>query len=59
MLTGEPTVAQLQDVLADIYLYIDWRYVTKQMTTENKNLFADAVEAGSLEDMEVDRWWEG
>lgn len=55
-----------EDLLGSIWLYIGWRYVTKQLTTEQKNLFADAVEADlrrgdGFEDGEVeaavDRWW--
>lgn len=57
---------EYEDLLGSIWLYIGWRYVTKQLTTEQKNLFADAVEAdlrrgdgfedGEL-DAAVDRWW--
>ena len=32
-----------EDLLASIALYIDWRYVTRQLTTEQKDLFADAI----------------
>ncbi|WP_433259254.1 hypothetical protein ACQPYK_49640 (plasmid) [Streptosporangium sp. CA-135522] len=54
-----------EDLLASIWLYIDWRDVTRQLTTEQKNLFADAVEAFSLRrddeppdaPLTVDRWW--
>lgn len=33
-----------EDLLASVVLYISWRYVTKQLTTEQKELFADAIE---------------
>lgn len=47
----------LAEVLHSVWLYIDWRYVTKQLTTEQKNLFADAVDAHSEEPPVADRWW--
>lgn len=58
---------EYEDLLGSIWLYIGWRYVTKQLTTPQKNLFADAVEADlkrgdAFEDGEaeaaVDRWWD-
>lgn len=33
-------IAELEDLLGDVSLYIGWRYVTKQLTTEQKELFA-------------------
>lgn len=52
------------DLLGAIWLYIKWRYVTKQLTTEQKTLFADAVDAWSarMNDVEdwqpvAERWW--
>jgi hypothetical protein len=58
-------VEQFQDLLGSIWLYISWPYVTKQLTTPQKELFADAVEAWSRrlndgdpdEPTTVDRWW--
>lgn len=51
-----------EELLAAIWLYVKWRYVTKQLTTEQKNLWADAVEKISEanhpgEGAKVDRWW--
>ncbi|MEU6725531.1 hypothetical protein ABZ917_17630 [Nonomuraea wenchangensis] len=55
-----------EDLLGAIWLYIGWRYVTRQLTTEQKNLFADAVAAelargdgfDAVEaEAAVDRWW--
>lgn len=54
-----------EDLLGCIWLYINWRYVTKQLTTPQKEMFADAVEAWSArlaaDDGEqggkADRWW--
>jgi hypothetical protein len=57
---------ELQDLLASIWLYAEWRWITRQLTTEQKELWADAVDAnaaiGQLEDGEdvhpvADRWW--
>lgn len=56
-----PGVADLQDLLASVWLYINWRYVTGQLTTAQKEWFADAIEASRLRDGEhevrADRWW--
>lgn len=59
----ETDVQNLEDILGNVWLYIDWRYVTKQLTTEQKERFADAVDAWSqrLNDDDgrsvTDRWW--
>jgi hypothetical protein len=50
------------DLLHAIWLYVDWRKVTRQLTTEQKDLWADAVEAFSEilhpgDPAEADRWW--
>lgn len=57
-------LAPYKDLLASIWLYVKWRYVTKQLTTEQKNLWADAVEEISERDhpgegADADRWWQG
>lgn len=49
------------DLLGAIWLYVDWRYVTRQLTTEQKTLWADAVDVfGDEADhgAKADRWWE-
>ena len=55
-----------EDLLGSIWLYVNWRYVTKQLTTEQKELFADAVDAHSarlnagepeIDLHPVERWW--
>jgi hypothetical protein len=59
------TITAYEDLLGSIWLYIGWRYVTKQLTTEQKEMFADAVESSSRqlndddpsEPLDVDRWW--
>jgi hypothetical protein len=63
----EAQVKDLQDILGSVWLYINWRYVTKQLTTPQKEMFADAVEAWhqdlNSDDPEyaqawkIDRWW--
>lgn len=45
------------DMLGAIWLYIAWRYVTKQLTTEQKELWADAVDTSCEPGPKADRWW--
>lgn len=62
----EPRLQEYEDLLGSIWLYIKWRYVTQQLTTIQKELFADAVDAHSrrlnednYEDWKpvAERWW--
>lgn len=60
----ETDVVELQDLLGSVWLYIPWKYVSKQLTTRQKELFADAIETwserldpGGLEPGFVPRWW--
>lgn len=56
-----------QGLLATIYLHVGWHSLTKQLTTPQKEMFADAVDAHfawmSVTDRwdppagPVDRWW--
>jgi len=53
-----------EDLLGDISLYVPWRYVTLQLTAQQKEMWADAAEAwsarlnaGTEETTIVDRWW--
>jgi len=55
-----------EDLLASIWLYIPWQYVTKQLTTPQKEMFADAIDASHArsdaqesepEPHPVERWW--
>jgi DNA-binding transcriptional regulator PaaX len=57
---------EMRELLGSIWLYVKWHFVTKQLTTPQKELFADAVDAISrarqIEDGEeprsvADRWW--
>jgi hypothetical protein len=61
-----PAQRAYEDLLASLWLYINWRFVTKQLTTEQKELFADAVDASharanaddpDLGPYSVERWW--
>lgn len=61
ILTSAPADdAQYRDLLGCIWLYVDWRYVTTQLTVEQKELWADAVDAfgePSERRWKADRWW--
>lgn len=49
---------ELLDTLGAIWLYVNWRYVSKQLTTEQKELWADAVDQfGEPEEGKAERWW--
>lgn len=53
---------EYEDLLDSIFLYISWYWVTKQLTTRQKELFADAVDASSRrlepeDPLVTDRWW--
>lgn len=51
-------VSPYREMLGAIWLYVDWRYVSKQLTTEQKELWADAVDAfGEPQDGKAERWW--
>lgn len=50
---------RLQAILGELWLYTDWRYTTKQLTTDQKEIWAAAVEGWGDPDVRVhaDRWW--
>lgn len=51
-------IDQLRELLGVLWLYVDWRYVTKQLDTEQKNLWADCVDATPGSDgTRAERWW--
>lgn len=56
MTDPQPTVDQYIDLLATLWLYMNWRSVTRQLTTEQKNLLADAVDAAHADPV-AERWW--
>ena len=56
----------MRELLGSIWLYVTWRYVTKQLTTEQKELWADAVDAKATQRQikegeeprpVAERWW--
>jgi hypothetical protein len=48
----------LLDLLAAIRLHVNWRTITVQLTTQQRELFADAVEAADQDaPVQADRWW--
>jgi hypothetical protein len=52
------TRERFDELLASVALYIDWRYVTKNLTTEQRELFADAIERDAGEPVSyAERWW--
>jgi len=68
MTADDAATGPYEDLLSSIWLYIDWRYVTRQLTTEQKELFADAVDADSARvaaqegpaygpPSKAERWW--
>jgi hypothetical protein len=57
---------QMRDLLGSIWLYVGWRSATRSLTTEQREMWADAVDARArarqIEDGEelhpvADRWW--
>jgi hypothetical protein len=48
-----------QDLLGTIWLHVAWRSITRQLTTKQRELWADAVAASGAPDVKVaaDRWW--
>jgi hypothetical protein len=53
-----------EHLLAMIWLYVDWRSVTRRLTAEQRELWADALEAHSRKvalpgetPAKADRWW--
>lgn len=60
-------IRALQDLLGCVWLYISWPHATRQLTTEQKELFADSVDASCERIAEMDgrigapghadRWW--
>lgn len=57
---------QFEDLLASIWPYVPWNYVTSQLTTEEKDQWADAIDAAharmdavepGIPSDPVERWW--
>lgn len=63
---AEAKLAEMRELLGSIWLYVNWRYVTKQLTTEQKDLWAGEVDADVMASQAADgyephpvadRWW--
>lgn len=59
----EQRQTEYREILHCIWLYVNWHYVTKQLTTEQKNLWANAIDLCSRADHPgaaavAERWWE-
>lgn len=48
-----------RELLGQIWLYVHWHYVTRQLTTAQKNLWADAVDTSGEPGPKAERWWTG
>jgi len=66
MRIGAAIARSFQGLLAAIWLYVDWGWLTRQLTTTQKDLWADAIDAyharASMADPDLnalpaDRWW--
>lgn len=66
--TARAEAERLRGLLGELWLYVGWRHVTKQLTTDQKELWAAAVEAWqrdlhkddprTLAELHpADRWW--
>lgn len=53
----EVAPSEYRELLGSIWLYVPWQEVTHHLTTEQKELWADAVDATADSDHKVDRWW--
>jgi hypothetical protein len=60
---GEPQASEtaaLDGAAHSVWLHSHWRFLTTQMTTEEKDAFADAADRYAVvspEGSPVDRWW--
>jgi hypothetical protein len=50
---------EFQDLLREITPHMNWRFVTAQLTPEQREVWAEVIEAGADEHapVEADRWW--
>lgn len=63
---ADAKLAEMRELLGSIWLYVNWRYVTKQLTTDQKELWAGEVDADVMASQAADgyephpvadRWW--
>jgi len=62
MTTDDPGHDAREEILALIWIYSDWHYVTRNLTTPERELWADAIDNVHRRDhaidfVPVDRWW--
>ena len=53
-------IRELEELLASIWLYVPWKKVTRELTTEQRERWVAAINANSPEDEPLDplwRWW--
>lgn len=55
-------ITEVEELLASIWLYVNWYSVTRQLTTDQKNLWANAIDAVHDrnfpdDNSPVERWW--
>lgn len=53
----ERQIEEYREMLRDIWLYVDWKYVTKNLTTEQKELWLEALEDGDEGSRSDWAWW--
>jgi hypothetical protein len=60
-LSSDKSISLERSVLGSLWLYVDWDYLTKKLTREEKDCWADAVDEwrASLGDPvePIERWW--
>ena len=57
VLNAEVQADEYEQLLASIYLNINWKHVSKQLTADQKELFARSVERASDGSVHGLRWW--
>lgn len=54
------TFDQQRELLGVLWLYTNWRYITRNLTTPQRELWADAIDEWHLsmgEENKIERWW--
>lgn len=50
----------IRDLAATLWIYSNWRYITRNLTTQQRELWADVIDewhAKQGEPDKVERWW--
>jgi hypothetical protein len=50
-------VDALREMLVSIWLYVDWRYITKKLTTEQRERWLAAIHPEDAAMQAELRWW--